>query len=145
MAFQIQSPQIHILPNKSMVRPITAIPQSLIPTSVLGSYCCEQTPWPRQLLKGQHLIGTGLLVHYHQGRGMAGSRQAWCRLSWRVLHLHLKATMRSVASWQLRGGSPSLLTQWHISSNKATPNIASPWAKHIQTTIVYVLPLSVSS
>jgi hypothetical protein len=35
MAFQIQSPQMHILSNKNMVRPITAIPQSLVPTSVL--------------------------------------------------------------------------------------------------------------
>ena len=44
-AFQIQSPQIHILlPNKSIIRPITAIPQSLVPTSVLGFYCCEQMP-----------------------------------------------------------------------------------------------------
>ena len=37
-----QSSKVHIPSNKSMVRLITAIPQS---TSVLvGFYCCEQTP-----------------------------------------------------------------------------------------------------
>ena len=29
---------------------------------VLGIYCCEQTPWQKQLLWGQHLIGAGLQV-----------------------------------------------------------------------------------
>jgi hypothetical protein len=29
---------------------------------VLGFHCCEETPWPRQHYKGQHLIGPGLQV-----------------------------------------------------------------------------------
>jgi hypothetical protein len=35
MAFQIRNPQIHIFPNKRMVRLFTSILQSLVPTSVL--------------------------------------------------------------------------------------------------------------
>ena len=41
---------------------------------VIGFYCCEQTPRP---------VGAGLLVHYHQGRSKAVSRQSWCRQSWK--------------------------------------------------------------
>ena len=51
-AFQIQSPKIHTLPNKSMVRPITAVPQSLVPTLILVRiYYCEHIPQPKQLLE----------------------------------------------------------------------------------------------
>jgi hypothetical protein len=82
--------QWHNSRNKVMCPNSLRIKELLIPTfelkgSVLGFYCCEQTPWPRQR-QGQYLIGADLqvqsLVHYHQGRNMGASRQAWCRRSW---------------------------------------------------------------
>jgi hypothetical protein len=52
----------------------------------------------------------------------------------RVLHLHLKAARRRLASRQLEWGSYSLYPQWHTYSNRAMPsNSATPLAKHIQT------------
>ena len=61
----------------------------------------------------------------------------------RVLHLHLKSAKRRLAPRWLGGGSHCPPSQWHNSSNKATPTLTSPhllivpfipWAKHIQTT-----------
>ena len=53
----------------------------------------------------------------------------------RVLHIHLKANRRRLASRQLRGGSHCPPTQQHTPSNKATlTNSATPWTKHIQST-----------
>jgi|UPI0000F4D13D hypothetical protein len=40
-------------------------------------------------------------VHYHQGRNMEASGQAWYKMSLRVLHPHLKAANRILAHRQL--------------------------------------------
>ena len=62
-AVQIQSPQIHILPNKSMFRPITAITQSLVPTSVLVRvYLLWTDTMTKAIFLGQQLVGAGLQV-----------------------------------------------------------------------------------
>jgi hypothetical protein len=50
-------------------------------TSVLWFYCCEQTPRPRQLLYGQHFMGTGLQAQKfsplssRQEHGIAGEEK----------------------------------------------------------------------
>jgi hypothetical protein len=70
------------------VRNLSHSPAPVYYSPVLGVYCCEETPWPRKLLQGQHLIGAGLQVQRfsplssRQERNMAISRQAWCRMSW---------------------------------------------------------------
>jgi hypothetical protein len=73
--------------------------------SVLGFHCCEQTPQPRQLLQGQHLIGAGLQVQRFSplsSRQETGSVQAgMVQAELRVLHLHLKAASRILMSRQL--------------------------------------------
>jgi len=46
-------------------------------------------------------------VHYHQGKSIAASRQAWCRRSW-VLHPHPKGVRNRLSiPRQLGGGCPS--------------------------------------
>jgi hypothetical protein len=63
-------------------------------------------------------------VHCHQGGGIAAPRQAWCRGGgWRVLHLHLKATRRRLASRQLGWALQDSPPQWYASSNKAIPTL----------------------
>ena len=90
-----------------MVRPITAMPQTLVPTSVLvgASIAVKKQHDQGNSYKGQYFIGAGLqfsdLVHYHHG-GKHGSVQADMAL--RVLHLDPKATRRRLAP-QLGGGS----------------------------------------
>jgi hypothetical protein len=76
---------------------------------VLGFYCFEQTPWLKQLLKGQQLIGSGLQVQRFSplsSRQEHDSIQAgMVQEELRVLHLHLQASKRRLASRQLEWGS----------------------------------------
>ena len=88
--------------------------------------------------KGQHFIGPGLLVlrfRPSSSRWEHGSIQAdMVQEEMRVLHLVQKANRIKLDSGQLGVGSQCPTTQWHNSSDKATPpNRAIPWAKHIQT------------
>jgi hypothetical protein len=55
---------MHIPPNKNMVKPITAIPQSLVPTSILimVSIAVKRHHDQGNSYKGQYLVGVGLQV-----------------------------------------------------------------------------------
>jgi hypothetical protein len=102
-----------------MVRPVTTILQSLVLTSVLGVYRCEQgSPY-----KGQNLIGAGLQVLRFSL--LSSWREAW-QEELRILYLVLKANRRKLASRELGRGPLSPPIQWHISSNKATPTLTRP-------------------
>jgi hypothetical protein len=98
-------------------------------------YCCEQVPWPRQVLKRTTfnwgwLIGSEVQSIIIKVGIQAASRQAWCRSRWRV---HLKAARRIVTSRQLSWESDSPHPQWYTCSNRATPSHrTTSWAKHIQ-------------
>jgi hypothetical protein len=73
LLFQFKVPTCYIFfQKKNMVRPITAISQSLIPTSVSG-ICWDNEPLCHSnSYKRKHLIGAGLqfrvLFYYHHGR-----------------------------------------------------------------------------
>jgi hypothetical protein len=76
-------------------------------------------------------------VHYHQGRNVVTSRQAWCWRSWEFyIFIWIKAASRILAFRQLGWRSQSPCPQWHTYSNEATcPNSIIPWPKHLQTII----------
>jgi hypothetical protein len=83
--FQIQSPQIYILPNKSVVRP-TTIPQPLVPISVLVGVLLlwKDIMTMASLIKDNIELGLPYRfrgsVLYHQGGSMAAS--LWSRQGW---------------------------------------------------------------
>ena len=133
----LQSPQIHVAPSKSLARLITAIPQSLVPTSILVRVCITIKRQYDQgnSYKGQHLIGTGTEVQsiiIKEGM-MAVSRQAWCGKSWEFfIFIQRKPGTDCPQAARMRVFKPTL--QWHTYSFRATPsNSATPWAKNIQT------------
>jgi hypothetical protein len=117
MASQIQSPQIHIPPNKNTVWSITAIPQYLILTSVLVrvSIAVKRHYGQGNSFRGLHLNGAGLQfkgsVHYHHGRKHDRVQAGMVLEELRVLHLVLKANKRRLVSRQLGEGSQSSFTQ----------------------------------
>ena len=85
------------------------------------------------------------LVHYHQGRNMAASMQAWLRRSWEFYILFWRQRWEAWLPAAKKGVLKPLSTvthffqQSHTYSNKAIPpNSAIPWAKHIQIAIVHV-------
>ena len=111
---------------------------------VLEFYCCEQTPWPRQLLqRQQHLIGADLQVQRcspFSSRWEHGNIQTdMGKEELKVLHLHPKAPMRLLASRQLGEGlkahthSDTPTPRPHLLSRATPSNSATPWFKHIQT------------
>ena len=93
-------------------------------------------------LKGQHLIGAGLQIQRFSllsSRQECGSVQTDMALEkkLKVQHLDQKAARRPVLWVARRRFSNSDILQAHTYSSKATtPNSATPWAKHFQTTTV---------
>jgi hypothetical protein len=104
MAFQIKSSKNHIPPNENMVRLITAIPQSLLSTSVLVSISIAVNQHHDQdnSYKGQHLIWAA--VHFQKFTPLSSCQEhgsiqaAMAREELKVLHLNLKTSRRKLAS-----------------------------------------------
>jgi hypothetical protein len=89
--------------------------------NVLGSYCCEEIPWPRHYYNGQYLIETGL--QFQRFRTSSSWQEAWQHLGrlrleeLRFLHLDPKPSRKRLAYRQVGGVSQSLLPQWCCSDN----------------------------
>ena len=73
-------------------------------------------------------------VHYLQGRNMAAARQASCRQSW-LLHLHLKAAIRRLASRKLGWGCYS-------PPHSDTPTPTRPYINHHTYLHICIYPYS---
>jgi hypothetical protein len=102
-------------------------------SQVLGLKACATTARLKTALIRTTFHWDGLQVQRFSpllSRREHGSVQAGTEL--RVPHL----VQRRLAATELEGGFQSPSPQWHTSSNKATPNSATPWAKDLQTTTV---------
>jgi hypothetical protein len=100
----------------------------LLCTDTLTKASLIRTAFNRGWITGLEVPSSMIKAGAWQHPGRCGAGGA------RVLHLHLKAARRILASRQLGWGPLSPCPQWHTYSNRATPsNNAIPWAEHIQT------------
>ena len=122
--FQNQSPQIHILLKKCMVRRMTPIPHSWFQLCLRILLLLQDTMTKATLIRTA-FNWTCLEVKKYSPlspRWEHGSIQAaTVQEELRVLHLHLKVTGKILASRQLGWRSQSLNPKRHAYSNKATP------------------------
>lgn len=144
-----QRPQVHIPPNKIMIRPITAILQSLVPISITTFHCCEEIAWWNNSKKGKHLIGASL---WFQRFHLSSWWEAWQYAVWLGAPKSSTSWLKSASRRQSSSGIQEeglLCTGWSLNIRnlkvppppimthfvqKAIPfNSATPYGPRIQT------------
>jgi len=116
--------------------------------SKLGFQCCEEIPWPRQLLQKTHLIGAGLYFSEVQSIIIMVGSMILCRQMW-----YWRSRERERERWRepeetlfhpgqnlsLRSQSPP--PQWHTSSNKSIlPNSTTCHGSNIFNPLQFIYP-----